>query len=76
MRWKGKRSQKLIHLDTGIECHLSTRQEKQMVCSLLKKTEIWVRGIGRLEFCGFSKFSLEISHCLSEDADLKFKKKK
>ena len=32
---KGKRNQKLIHVDTGIECHLSTRQENKW--SLLKK---------------------------------------
>ena len=50
--WKGKRIQKLIHLNTGIECHLSTRQEKQIVWYLLKKVkkknekEIWVREIG------------------------------
>ena len=34
---KGKRSQKLIHLDLGMECHLSTRQKKKMVWSLLNK---------------------------------------
>ena len=30
-KWKGKESQKLIHINIGIECHLSTRQEKQTV---------------------------------------------
>ena len=35
--WKGEISKKFIHHDTGIECHLSTRQEKQMVWSLHKK---------------------------------------
>ena len=35
--YKEKKSQKFIHLDTGIECYMSLRQVKQKVWSLHKK---------------------------------------
>ena len=46
----------MINRDTGIVCHLSTRQEKQMVWFLYGKKmkgEIWVWEIGWAEFCVF-----------------------
>ena len=66
-KWKGKRSQKLTHRDTGIEYHLSTGQEKQKVWSLNKKKEKWGKEIECLEFCGFFKTlirNFSLVHCL------------
>ena len=63
MKRKAKQSQKLIHFDTGIKCHLSIRQEKQMVWSLhKKKIKFGLGNLGGWNFVGFSKSSLEISH--------------
>ena len=74
MRRKGKRNQQLIYIDTGIECHLSTRQQKSN--GLVIKEKWWnlslrdkVTGI----LWGFLNVHLKyLIISLSEDADVIF----